>query len=479
LNRLEHKSGEDPIIPLCRMVVGTEYDDLPGHVVDFAEKHLLDTVGATIGGSSGEMVSEIVGMVRAQGGKRQSVIPCYGYKVPAPLAAFATGPMTRVLEICDVHGGAGHTADYVFPGLLAATGLKKRVTGKEFIAAFVVGQEVLIRIGTACNQVSKGVPLGFAGGYKIFGAVGAVARLMGLTLEQTVNAMGIAGAMTQPHDLTMNSRHSQVPHVHHGFFCQDAVTCCLVAQMGIVGPHNILMGGEGVEAGYFRQFCHWETDPSVLTRGLGREWLMTGTTLKLFASGLANHTSVGAAIDLVRDNNIAPRDISEIRVDLNTLGYKVQCLPREAKWNPQTHFEARLSLPYVVAIGILDKKVLPDAFSDAARARQDVRRVMEKVAANEDPGLPSFGARVMIRLVDGTRYEKEAFVVKGHPDNPLSTDEIVSKFRGLMSYASFPISAIAVNRLIERLLKLENVEDFGAEVVALLVPQTMQGVAAR
>ena len=197
MKKFEPINNEDGMKTLCRMIHGIEFEDLPSDVIDFAKKHILDTMGVTIAGSAEEGIKEVVEFVKEQGGKEESIIPFYGgKKVPASMAAFAIGPMARAIDLGDCHEYAGHTSEYTLPTLIAATGLKKRVSGKEFITAFVVGQEVLIRIGIAIKAMSEGLAAGMHGGHFVFGPVAAVAKLLGMSLEEMQNAEGIIRGMT-------------------------------------------------------------------------------------------------------------------------------------------------------------------------------------------------------------------------------------------------------------------------------------------
>jgi len=74
---------EDPMSTLCRMVMNTNYEDLPSNVVEFAKYSILDTIGITIGGSAMEGIPAVVDLVKSKGGKPESTIPLYGGKVPA------------------------------------------------------------------------------------------------------------------------------------------------------------------------------------------------------------------------------------------------------------------------------------------------------------------------------------------------------------------------------------------------------------
>ena len=229
---------DDPMRNLCRMVVDTKYEDLPRNVVDSAKRLLLDVMAITIGGSAMEGIPEVVDFIKNKGGIPESIIPFYGGKVPASEAGFAIGPMTRAMDCGPVHDGGGHCSEYVFPPLLAATGLKSTVNGKEFITAFTLGMEVLIRIGLAYNLMGGGLRLSRYVGNPIFGCVAAVGKLLGLSLDELENSQGIALEMTQPHMQLMYQKATLIVRVHHGFVAQDAINACLLAKRGITGPRD-------------------------------------------------------------------------------------------------------------------------------------------------------------------------------------------------------------------------------------------------
>jgi len=457
--------GEDPMRTLCRMVVSTNYEDLPGNIVEHSKWSILDTMAVTIGGSAMEGIPAVVDLVKDRGGKPESIIPFYGGKVPASEAGLAIGPMTRAMDFGDVHDEASHASEYVLPALLAATGLRDRVTGKELITSFAVGKEVLIRIGIAMKALSGAAPIGLGDGHFIFGCVAAVGKLLGLSLDELENAMGIARAMTQPLDAAMYRSATLMVRIHHGFICQDAINACLLARRGITAAHGeILLAPKG-----FLGLAQWETDPDALTKELGEKWEMLDSMIKPYAACKCTHASIDGILDQMKEHNFKVEDIASIELDESTINWLTVCVPKEVKWNPHTVPDCQFSVPFVVAIAALGQNILPDAFTPEARARQDVRDLMTRISAMEDPSLPIYAARVSTTLKDGRRYSKEYLYVKGHPKNPFTVEELVDKFRRCVPYSAYELSDSVVDSLIDALLNLENVDDV---VNSLLVPLT-------
>jgi len=179
MTRYIQMDQKDPMEALCRMVVETKYSDLSFDVINHAKRSILDTVAVMAGGSAMEGISSVVDLVKDKGGKPESILPFYGGKFPASEVAFAIGPMARAMDMGDAHPEGGHSSEYTVPTLLAASGLRDQISGKEFITAYAVGQEVLIRIGIAFNYMREGVPLGRSSGHYIFGSVAAAGKLLG------------------------------------------------------------------------------------------------------------------------------------------------------------------------------------------------------------------------------------------------------------------------------------------------------------
>ena len=459
------RGQEDPMSTLCRMVVDTKYEDLPASVVNYAKRSILDAIAVTIGGSAMEGIPAVVDLVKDKGGKPESIIPFYGGKVPASEAGLAIGPMSRAMDLGEVHEEAAHCSEYTVPTLLAATGLKDKVTGKEFITAFVVGQEVLIRIGIAFKSLSRAIVTGRGHGHCIFGGVAAAGKLLGLSLEELENAQGIARGMTQPQDSAMFHPATLMVRVHHGFVCQDAINACLLAKRGITGPHQeVLVGSRG-----YLGFAKWETEPGALTKGLGEEWEMINTMMKPYTSCKCTHTAIRGILDQMGEHDFKAEDIANINIDESSINWAVVCEPREEKWRPQTVAECQFSLPYAVATAAYDKEVFLSSYTPQARTRQDVRDLMTRISAREDSSLPAWAARINTTLKNGRRYSKEYIFVKGHPKNPFTEQELIDKFKKCVPYSAYKLSDGVVDSVIKALLGLEKVDNV---ISALLLPLT-------
>jgi 2-methylcitrate dehydratase PrpD len=471
--------SDDPMADLCRLVLATSFDDLPEEVVDCAKRSIVDTLAVTIAGSGMEGIAAVVELVKEKGGTPQTPIPLYGGFAPASEAAMAIGPMARATDLGLLHDEAGHCAEYILPAMLAALGLRREVDGREFLAAFVLGQEVLIRIGIAFRAVSSGLFARRGYGHTIFGCVAAVGKLLGLSYDQLAHAQGIARAMTQPHDLAMYSDASLIVRVHHGFIAQDAINACLLARKGITGPRSEVLAGP---RGYLG-FAHWETDPDAITRDLGHSWRMLEVFIKMYATCSWCQTAITGIVDQMTTNGLTATDILAVEIDECPMSYRVIAEPNQVKWNPQTVPECQFSLPYVTATAAFDGTVFLDAYSPAAMARAEVRELMSRIRINENDAVPPFGAVVRISLKDGRTFANEYLVPKGHYRNPFTREELIAKFERCAVHSVMPLTRQVVAGLIGALMSLESSADVARSVLRPLLPgptaMQFDGAAAR
>lgn len=452
---------------LCRMVIETDYEDLPDNVLNSARQSILDTIGVIVGGSGMEGIQLLVDYVREKGGNPQAPILFYGGKVPASEAAIPIGTMARAMDLGQVHDEAGHCSEYIVPALIAAASLKGVVKGKDFITSFVVGQEVMIRIGMANRSVNGAIPHGRTSGHYIFGVVAAVGKLLGLSLSQLENAQGIARARTQPHDLAMSRFTTLMVRVHHGFICHDAIECCLLAKMGISGPRREVLTGF---MGYLRM-ANWDTDDSIITEGLRQKWHMLNVTTKIYACCKGTHTAIAGILDQMREHKFAADDIAYISVDESTVNWDLTCNPKIVKWNPQTVPECQFSMPYVMATAAYDGKVFIDSFTSKAIKRAEVHDLMSRISARLDSDLPQWGARVTTTLKNGKIYTGDYTYVKGHPKNPLTWQDAIDKFKLCVLYSAYRLDGEVEDAIIKSLITLDQVEDIVNSLILPLTPK--------
>lgn len=460
-------SFPEPMPALCRMILDTPYSALPDTAVTHARHAVLDALGVMIGGSGMEGIAGLADLVAEKGGAAQSPLPFYGGRYPASQVALAIGPMPRAMDCGDLHEEAGHVTEYIVPTLLAGAGLRAApVTGEEFLAAVVVGQEVLIRLGTAYQVISTAIPHGDCGGHYIFGAVASLGRLLCLSQDQLENAMGIARTMTQPHTMGIYSPATLMVRVHHGLVSQAAITCVELALKGITGPREqVLTGPKG-----FLTAAKWAIDPSTVVDGLGTEWVMEQITTKGYSACYFNHSSIDGIVDLRDRHGFTPEDIESVHIRVSQSGWNAVCEPAETKWAPVTVPDLQFSLPFAAAAAAYDGTVFLDTYSEDSSSRPEVRELMTCVSAEVGEDVSDWGANVTVTLRDGRTVSGEYVYVKGHPANPFTEEDFIAKFRRCVPYSILQLDEQTIDRMIADVLSLETSQDVIGTLLTPLMP---------
>ena len=466
-------NNEDGMNTLCRMTTELEYDDIPKEVIEFAKDLILDTLGCMIGGHGQHPLPAIAKHVQEKGGVGEAYILFHGgKKIPAEEAAMAMGPMPRALDWAAIHPEAMHSVEHTLPPMLCALGYLdtvegRRVSGKEFLTAFVAAQETLIRIGCGFRG-NIGIARGRSNGHYIFGSVAGVGKLLGLDQATLENAEGISRNMTQPHDMATYHPITHMVKVHQGFIAQDAIQCCKYAMLGVTGPRNNVICGP---MGYFGM-ANWETDTDILFNGLGEKWEQMGIEMKAYAGCKCLHCAVGAADYLVKENKIALEDIDHIHVEDSTLNVNVSGGTDAEKLNPKDIFQRQFSIPYMVATMLYDGELIPQSFFDEPASREYIKEFMKKVSVVENPDLVPWRSKVTITLKDGRTFVKETdpIELKGSVEHRYSREELIWKFKTLskMSITEFPEGTL--DKLIDRVLHLEDSADVLEDIVFALTP---------
>ncbi|MBS1218450.1 MAG: putative 2-methylcitrate dehydratase PrpD [Proteobacteria bacterium] len=450
----------DPVVwdsTVKRLVAYTErarYETLAPGVVHEARRHLIDTFASALGAYD-EPVSV---MARAVAGRYRSddmarVWGC-GIMTTPEMAAFANGVMTRTLDVSDTYLGRsrGHPSDMV-SGLVAVAE-SVHADGKSLIAAVALAYDVYCSFCKSVDINSGGwdQPV-----YTVLGCVLGAAKLMRLTADETGHALALALTPNLALAQARRGSLSSWKGCAGANASRNAVFAAVLAKEGFTGPGEIFEGSGGF----------WDA--------VGRaDWplpdapMIGETRTKFLPVCYHGQSAVFAALDL-RDR-VDVRQIEEIKVD----GYQVAVFMMgndASRWAPTTRETADHSLPYCVAIALLDGKLVRDSFADARLRDPAVAELMHKVRVAEDPALTalypeSAPGRVTIRMRSGETQVAEIRYPRGHEKSPMSDAEIESKFCDLAAGA---LGAQGCDRALKALWQLERMED-AAAVTALLVP---------
>ena len=446
-------------------------DDVPADVVEHAKLHVLDTLGCGLAAHAAGSGVEGRATMSELGGEPQATVIGLTAPLPAANAAFANAMLCHGLDFDDTHSDSvSHVSTVITPAALAAGELYGS-SGSDVLAAILVGNEVVCRVGMAASGRfhARGFhPTAICG---IFGAVAAVSRLAGLDAETTTRALGIAGSMASGLFAYLADGTPTKP-IHPAWAAHGAHLATRLAYHGAVGPHSVLEGKFGLYHAFLGA-AEGEIDIAGQLADLGERWETSRIAYKPFPVCHFMHGSLGAASEALRGRLLSADEIADIVVTVPEAGVSLVLEPADMKAAPRSEYEGKFSLPYAAASMLVRGHVNVGDFTDDAISDTEVISVAGKVRyeTGDYPTYPrAFPGGIRITLTSGEMFESDFAHQKGGPENPLSAAEIQAKFR---DNARLALAPAAMASLETALLEL----DAQADVTAALAPLTLREVA--
>lgn len=430
---------------LARFIAETTYPDLPEAVTGHVKRCLLDWLGAALAGTAEPASRAIVQMVKDLGGSGESTVIGGSFRSSCVNAALANGVTGHAAELDDIHEASViHPGAPVIPAALAVAE-RTGASGEELIAAVAVGYETGIRVAMAVmpTHYEHWHPTGTCG---TFGAAAAAGKLLGLDEETMLHALGVAG--TEASGLIESFGTMSKPF-NAGRAARDGVTAALLAERGFTGPTSILDAVKG-----FANATSAEPDLDEIVDALGHRYETTNTIFKRHACCGHTHGAIDAVIGLMNENDLDPRDITEISVGTYPIAVDVV----GGDYSPETSAEAKFSLPYCVAAAATLGSVSLDAFTDERIADPALRELMGRVkiqVGEEFAEARLGGANVIIHTRTTGNLTRRVDVPRGYPENPLTSAELKEKFRELSR------AVLTAGRIGELERTIEALEDVG------------------
>jgi len=427
----------DDTVRLARYAAALRYEDLPSEVVASAKDTIADTVAACIGGGDKPWSRIVIDYARRTGpGGNSRIFAAGSQPVQAPAAALANGALAHAFELDSLTrpGAGAHPGATVLPPALAVA-QERGASGRELIAAFVAGNEIMIRIGRATGHTNEARGFHAPGTTGPFGAAVAAGHLLGLDAAGMTNAIGIAGSLAGGLLEFAKGDGGMVKRLHLGRASEAGVLAASLAQAGFTGPRTVLEG----EFGFLRVFCT-EFDETELTRGLGADFVTLSTVLKRYPCHATAHAAVKAARELQAEHGFAGAD-----VESGTVTGTRRMVERHAIAEPADLMLAQYSIPFCVALALFREARDPESYDEAALADPQIRALCRRIALLPED---TAGAMVTLVLADGRRLQRRA------EGGMLENGELPDKFARLTRRAIGARGMV----LFERLQRLEREE---------------------
>jgi 2-methylcitrate dehydratase PrpD len=414
---------------IAQFAATLQFDAIPASVARRCEELMLDWFGSALAGKGVRPVEALEAFAADMGPATGPSEVLVSRRTTSPLfAAMVNAASSHVAEQDDVHNGSVfHPAAVVFPPALAVA-QAIGASGKELLIASVVGYEVGIRVGEYLGQRH----------YKIFHTTGtagslaagaAVGRLLRLSPEQMLNALGSSGTQAAGlWEFLRDAADSKPLHTAHAV--ATGLTSAYLAARGFTGARRILTGDQAMAAG-----MSTGADPERLTDRLGRRWALAETSFKFHASCRHTHPAADALLQVMRESALKPEDVRHVTARVHQAAIDVL----GPVTDPQTVHQAKFSMGRVLGLIATRRSAGMSDFERFFRA-PETAEFAEKVSMAFDPEVQAayperWIGKVEVETVSGRRLDGRVDEPKGDPGNTLSRAELEAKALGLAEFA--------------------------------------------
>ena len=433
---------------LAAFAAALRFEDIPEPVVRKTEDLLVDWFGSAVAGHGSRPVESIKRFAQAMGpASGASEVIIYRTRTSPYLAAMASAAASHVAEQDDVHNGSVfHPATIVFPAAVAVA-QAVGASGKQLLAASVVGYEVGIRVGEFLGRSHYRIfhTTGTAG---TLAAAAAVGHLLGLNAQQMQHALGSAGTQSAGlWEFLRTAADSKQLHTAHA--AAAGLMSAYLAKDGFTGAAEILEGPQGMAAGMSS-----DADPARLVDGLGTRWTIAETSFKYHASCRHTHPAADALLHVMQTHKLKPADIARVVTHVHQGAIDVLGPVVRPTTVHQSKFSMGTVLGLVAQFGHAGLAEFDDHFlSDVTQVLRD--KVEMALDPEVDGAYPKrWIGKVTVTTTDGRVLHGRVDEPKGDPGNTLSRQEITDKAIRLATYSQGATEA-DMRRAVDALWQVE------------------------
>lgn len=435
---------------LASFVTHTRYEDIPEKQKEQLKIRILDALGCAIGALAAVPPNSIREHLNEFDHGNHCTLIGGGYASP-DRAALYNGALARYLDFNDSYLAKGetcHPSDNLAPVLAAAE--YANCHGRDLLAALGIAYQVQCRLSDVAPVRAAGFDHTTQGSY----AVGAgVSKALGLSPAQTANALAICGTAFNALRVTRTGKLSN----WKGLAYPNTAACCtnavFLAKQGITGPLEVIEGEKGFMdaiAGMFE--INWSRET------VDRP---SATILKKYNAEIHSQTAIETVLSMKAQHHFDANDIESIHVEIFDVAFHIIGGGDEGdKTAVRTKEEADHSLPYLIAVALLDGQVMPEQFRPDRVVRNDVQRLLHRISVrpNEDYSArfpTEMPCRITIALHDGKSFSGESTDYPGFTTRPMLLENVLRKFEQLtMPYTTQELRD-SISSVIQQLETIE------------------------
>lgn len=402
---------------LASYVAASRYEDIPSVVRKEARRSLLNWMGCAIGGSRHETLGAAIAALGPFSGPPVATVLGRRERMDILHASLMNGMSSHIFDFDDTHlKTVIHPTGPVASAILALAE-RQPVSGREFLNAMVMGIEVECRIGNAVYPAHYDRGWHITGTTGAFGAAAASGKLLGLTPQQMVWALGLAAA--QPVGLR-EMFGSMTKSFHAGRAAQNGLTAALLASRNFTSSEVSIEGRNG-----WANVLSTARDFRQITDNLGKTYEISLNTYKPFACGIVIHPTIDACMQLRNEHKVTAEQIARIDLGVHPL-----VLELTGKKAPRSGLESKFSVYFAAALAIVVGSAGVRDFSDENARNPAIVDLRDRVTATVDPAMKEDQVRARITLKDGRTLDKFVDHAVGSLERPMSDADVEAKFFG-------------------------------------------------
>ncbi len=435
---------------ISEFAVNLKYEDLPEKVINEVKRFLYDSIGCAFGGYNTKDVNILREIYKEIGGKQEATLIGFGDKIPAVNASFINSLMIRAQDFNDIYWkeDPSHPSDLIPAALVV--GEMVNASMQDVITAIVLAYEFEQRL---CEFAVPGIRERKWHHATLTQFVSPIVagKTLGLSVDQMVNAIGISGSHNYTVGCPTAGKLTMMKNTVDPMAVQAGVFAALMAQKGYTGTENVFEGKEGFMDCFFGwdvkeekinpvqmhgrdSLGEWKWDVDKLTGGLGETFKILECGMKAFPAEALTHTHITAALKVVSKNNINYDQIDSVTV--TTIARACDILFDPQKYHPESRETADHSLPYCIAVALVDHKITTQSFSEEKLKDERIFEVINKIKGEASEEFEKMfpakqPSRVTIKTKDGKEYSEYLEYPKGDPREPMTTEDIENKFNAL------------------------------------------------
>lgn len=441
---------------LSRFIAQLKYEDIPVEVTTHLKNILLDSYGCGLFGSTTPWMKIYKDVLLKMSDRQEASVWGTNVKTSVTSAMMLNGSAINSFELDDTHtDGIIHVSTGVLGCITAFAETLGTVSGKDFLTAAVLAFEVACRVAAPIGMELAHQGFNNTGTCCPFGSAAGVGKMLGLSKDQMIHAMGITGNWSS--GLQAVQFASMAKRIVPSKSSEGAIIGCLLAKEGFTGIEDVF---ENKFGGFYNCFTDDIYNVERTAGELGERWELLGIGLKFYSTCRSKHSTIDTLRRFKQEHpEINPDDVKKIRVGTTSITHKYSVNADAIT----SVVAAQLSHPYVCAVTMLEGNAFVDQFNEEKIRDQRILEYAKKVEVYPDEEIENlprnlrYTVKVQIELNDGRVFNLRTEYPKGHPLNPFTEEELLWKFDSLAGKVFD--CADRRKKIVDAVMHLENLDN--------------------